>query len=97
MYRKALAVFIGLFAVLALQAQSYTVKVKLEDGTNSDPVGYATVSLTPEKGSVKYALSNHDGEAVLEKVKAGSYTLKAEILGYQTLEKKISIKADTDL
>ena len=97
MLRKIAAVVIGLFAALAVQAQSFTVKLKLEDGTNSDPVGYATVSLTPEKGSVKYALSNHDGEAVLEKVKAGEYTLKAEILGYQTIQKKISVKADTDL
>ena len=72
--------------------------VKLEDASNGEPVGFATVSLTPEKGNAKYALTDHDGKGTIEKVKAGKYTFKAEIMGYKTVEKAVEIaKETTDL
>ena len=85
-----------LMAVTAL-AQNYKITLKLQDASNGEPVGFATVSATPEKGQVKYALSDHSGNAVVEKLRAGKYTLKAEILGYMTWEKHLDVKADTDL
>ena len=82
---------VSLFASVAMMAQNVNVTVKLEDASSGEPVGFATVSLTPEKGTSKYALSDHDGKAVVEKVRAGKYTLKAEIMGYKTYEKAVEV------
>ena len=95
--KKILISLVAIFASLALSAQNYNVTVKLEDATNGEPVGFATVSLTPEKGNAKYALSDHDGKAVVEKVKAGKYTFKAEIMGYKPFSQLIEVKGALDL
>ena len=96
--RRILLVLVSLFAAVAMSAQNYNVTVKLEDASNGEPVGFATVSLTPEKGNAKYALTDHDGKGTIEKVKAGKYTFKAEIMGYKTVEKAVEIaKETTDL
>jgi hypothetical protein len=97
MVRRILAALAALFVAGTLFAQNYKISLKLEDATNGEPVGFATVSATPEKGDPKYALTNHDGSATVEKLRAGKYTLKAEIMGYVTFEKAIEIKADLDL
>ena len=96
MLRKITLALAGLFAALALSAQNYKVTVELQDDTTAEPVGFATVSIAPEKGQHKYTLSGADGKAVLEKVKAGKYTFKAEIMGYKTYEQAIEVK-DGDL
>ena len=96
--RRILLTIVSLFAALALQAQNFNVTVKLEDASNGEPVGFATVSLTPAKGNAKYALTNHEGKGTIEKVRAGKYTLKAEIMGYKTHSAEVEIKAGaTDL
>ena len=97
MVRRMLAALAALFVAGTLFAQNYKISLKLEDATNGEPVGFATVSATPEKGDPKYALSDHNGVATVEKLRAGKYTLKAEIMGYVTFEKAIEIKADLDL
>ena len=72
--------------------------MKLEDASNGEPVGFATVSLTPAKGSAKYSLTDNEGKGTIEKVKAGTYTFKAEIMGYKTYEKSVEIdKEHVDL
>ena len=97
MVRRILSALAALFVAGSLFAQNYKISLKLEDATNGEPVGFATVSATPEKGDTKYALTNHDGSATVEKLRAGKYTLKAEIMGYVTFEKAVEIKADLDL
>ncbi len=88
---RILLVLVSLFASVAMMAQNVNVTVKLEDASNGEPVGFATVSLTPEKGNAKYALSAHDGKAVIEKVRAGKYTLKAEIMGYKPHQQAVEV------
>ena len=97
MVRKVLLAFAGLFAGLILSAQNYKITLQLQDASNGEPVGFATVSVTPAKGQAKYTLSGSDGKAVLEKVKAGAYTLKAELMGYKAYEQKLELKADAAL
>ena len=80
-----------------LFAQNYKITLKLQDASNGEPVGFATVSATPEKGQAKYALTDSDGNGVVEKLRAGKYTLRAEIMGYVTYEKALEVKQDTDL
>jgi hypothetical protein len=88
---------VAFFSALTLSAQNYKLTVQLQDATTGEAVGFATVSVAPEKGQHKYALSDADGKAVIEKLKAGKYTLKAEIMGYKPVEKAVEVKADVNL
>ena len=94
MVRRFAAAIAGLLVAFALSAQNHKITLRLQDAANADPVGFATVSLIPEKGQVKYTLSDSDGKALLEKVKSGKYTLRAEIMGYKTYEQALDVKAD---
>ena len=96
--RRILLSLVSLFASLAMMAQNVNVTVKLTDASNDEPIGFATVSLTPEKGSAKYSLTDNNGKGTIEKVKVGKYTFKAEIMGYKSYEKAVEItKEATDL
>ena len=71
-----------------------SVSGTLKDSSNGEPVGYATVSLTP-KGESKpsnYVLSDADGSFSILKLNQGEYTLRAELLGYKTVEQQVSVK-----
>ena len=97
MINKLLTALAALFISLALSAQNYKITLQLQDVVTGEPIGFATVSLAPEKGKHIYSLSDADGNAKFEKVKAGKYALKAEILGYAPLKQDIEVKADLDL
>ena len=97
MVRRLLLALAALFTALALQAQNYKVTLQLQDDASGEPVGFATVSLVPEKGQPKYTLSDGEGNAVLEKIRSGKYTLKAEIMGYKTYEKALEVKDNLNL
>ena len=97
MFRRLLTVVAALVTAIALNAQNHKVSLQLQDSVTGEPVGFATVSLAPEKGQPKYTLSDGEGKALLEKVKNGNYTLKAEILGYKTHQQALEVKADMDL
>ena len=92
MIKKFILVTLALFTALAVNAQ-YKVTVQLKDAASGEPVGFATVSVVPEKGPAKYALSSHEGVAQIEKVRPGKYTLKAEIMGYVTKSQSITVQA----
>ena len=101
--KRIIAMLCGLILSLALSfalsAQSRSVTVLLQDSSSGEPLGYATVSLTKAGASsaFKYALTSDKGKAVLEKVAAGKYTFKAELLGYKTFTKEITVKDDLNL
>ena len=65
----------------------------LMDDSNGEPVGFATVSLTREGAQkpAKYVLSDSDGKVEISGIKAGTYTFKAELLGYEPYEKQVKI------
>lgn len=69
------------------------VSAVLIDESNGEPVGFATVSLTLDgaKKPSKYVLSEADGKVEISGVRAGSYTFKAELLGYLPYEKQIKV------
>ena len=88
-----------MISLTAFAQGSLTVKAKLVDSKTSDPVPFATVSLTL-KGhgeAAKYVLSDHDGNAVLTKVKKGTYVLKAELMGYLPYSQEVTLTKDIDL
>ncbi|MCQ2148194.1 MAG: TonB-dependent receptor, partial [Bacteroidales bacterium] len=75
------------------------VTVVLQDATNDEAVGFATVSLT-KKGAQnpsKYALTDSNGKGVLEGVADGTYTLKAEMMGYIAHTQEITISKDVNI
>ena len=86
-------------ATVSFAQQSYSVKIKLTDAATSEPVGFATVSLTLKGKTTpsKYILSSEDGTARLGGIAKGTYVLKAEIMGYKTYEKEISVSKDVDM
>ena len=71
------------FGVLGAQAQNYTLKLKLEDKSNGEPVGYATVALTPDGKTevLKYTQSNDQGKAEIKGIPAGKYKVSAILMG----------------
>lgn len=106
MSRRSISFLTVLYIILLLtnslsaSAQAlYSVKLKLVDSSTSEPVGFATASLTV-KGSdlaAKYVLTDEAGAGTLTKVKKGTYVLKAELMGYKTFEKEIVVDKNLDL
>ncbi|MCR5244476.1 MAG: TonB-dependent receptor family protein [Bacteroidales bacterium] len=93
---------IGLMAMISYPALAQApgnISLTLTDETTGEPVGYATVSLhrTAETKAFKYALSSDSGKAVIEKVKGGTYVIKAEMLGYKAFEKSVKVDGNLDL
>ena len=78
---KIITFFIKTLSVCALMLLSvnvsaqaiYSIKLKLVDDKTSEPVAYATASVTAqgEKTPEKYVLTDADGVASLSKVKKG--------------------------
>ncbi len=88
-----------LFSVAAYAQGSFSIKLRLVDSNSAEPVSFATVSIT-EKGqtkALKYVLSGDDGSAQIEKVRKGTYVLKAELMGYVTHTQEIALTKDLNL
>ena len=88
-----------LFSVAAYAQGSFSIKLRLVDSNSAEPVAFATVSIT-EKGqtkALKYVLSGDDGSAQIEKVRKGTYVLKAELMGYVTHTQDIALTKDLNL
>lgn len=69
------------------------IKLVLQDSTNEEPVSYATISITKKNATtaLKYALTDGEGKGSLDRIPAGTYTLKAEMMGYVTYTQEISL------
>ena len=100
MLLAALSALFFLMAGLPVPAQTHhTVTARLVEESTGDPVPFATISLTP-KGSAKvykYVLSGDDGSVKFDGVKKGSYTFKAELMGYKPLTREIEVKDGLEL
>ena len=97
--RSLAAVMAFLLSITSFAQGSLSVKARLVDSKTSDPVSFATVSLTV-KGQdqpAKYVLSDVEGNAIITKVKKGTYILKAELMGYISHTQELSIAKDVDL
>ena len=101
MFRWFAAVLLPLLFSTAAFAQRYTVSLTLADASNDETIPFATVSIAQKGNSAAkptYALTNADGQTTFEKVRQGTYTLTAEMLGYQTLTREFKLDGkDLDL
>ena len=95
----AIFICVLLFPLSAFAQNSFTIKLKLIDAKTSEPVGYATTSLTV-KGAEKassFVMTNEKGEAALNKVLKGTYVVKAELMGYTAFEQEVVVDRNIDL
>ena len=97
--RVIVTVCVFLLGFSAYAQNSFTVKLKLVDAKTSEPVSFATASLTVkgEKTAAKYELTDAEGAATLAKVKKGTYVLKAELMGYKSHEQEVVVEKNIDL
>ena len=84
---------------LGAQAQNYSLKIKLVDKDTKEPVGYATVAVTPDGKTevLKYAQSDDAGVAEIRGIPKGKYKVAAILMGYDNYEEVVEINKNTDL
>ena len=107
MDKKVVSLFLRMFAVSVLlltgfsayAQNSFTVKLRLVDDRTSEPVSFATASLTVKGQTTaeKYVLTDAEGNASLAKVKKGTYVFKAELMGYKSHEQEVTVDKNIDL
>ena len=99
-YGRVAMLLCGLLMSVSLMAQtSFTVKLTLLDEKTSEPVGFATTSLTVKgaDSAAKFVMSDENGVASIAKVSKGTYIVKAEQMGYKPFEKEIVVDKNIDL
>ena len=79
----------------AYAQNSANIKGVLVDESTGEPVPFATVSLTRDGQSrpAKYSLTDDKGAFTLESVRSGSYTIRAELLGYIAHEAAVKMES----
>ena len=84
-----------LLGLSAYAQNSADIKGVLVDETNGEPIPFATVSLTRDGQTrpAKYSLTNDKGAFTLETVRNGSYTIRAELLGYIAHEAPVKMES----
>ena len=84
---------------LNAQAQNFNLKIKLVDKGSGEPVGYATVAVTPEGKTdvLKYTQSDGNGAAEIKGIPAGKYKVSAMLMGYDNFEETVEINRNVDL
>lgn len=87
-----------LFFVSPANAQGRAdVTAVLKDASSGEVISFATISVT-KKGAespLKYALTGSDGKGTIEKLPAGSYVFKAEMMGYIASVREITVEGKT--
>ena len=97
---KTVSVFaLMLFSLNASAQAIYSIKLKLVDDKTSEPVAFATASVTAQgaKEPAKYVLTDSEGVGTLVKLAKGTYTVKAELMGYEPLSKVVVVEKNVDL
>ncbi len=93
MKKIVLTLICAALAISALAQPKATVKLALVDTISREPASYAAVMLFPEGDTTAqyYALAGLDGTAKFEKVAYGKYKLRAELMGFENLERNITV------
>ncbi len=99
--RIFLTLLVSLLSVTTFAQQNLSLRLVLVDSTSRNPIEFATASVTPVGATTpsKYGLTDQKGSVTMTGLAAGSYTLKIEFMGYETVSKSIKLGAqkDTDL
>lgn len=86
-------------ATPAFSQAIYSIKLHLVDDKTSEPVAFATASVTlkGEKTPLKYTLTDEQGNAVLAKLKRNTYLLRLELMGYKTVTREVVLEKNLNL
>ncbi len=97
--RMAVLLCCLLLSVSAFAQNTFSVKFKLVDAKTSEPVGYATASITVKgaETAARFVMTDEKGVADLTRISKGTYVVKAELMGYQTFEQEIVVDKNIDL
>ena len=87
MLRKLLLVASFLITGTVLFAQTGSVKIKLVDKANQEPIPFANIIVEQNGSKVSGTQTNLDGEAAFTALPPGKYDIKATYVGYQPLVK----------
>jgi hypothetical protein len=87
--------FVWLFSVTALQAQTFSVSGTVTDATDQSPLISATVAAlsATDSSTVTAALTNNAGAFVLAGLPKGNYILRIAYTGYVVLQQAVSVEA----
>lgn len=91
---NALFIVLMMAATAPLLAQNCNVQGTVVDGMSKAPLFYTRISLMENDSSVNelfMSFTGADGKFVVEKVPAGDYVLKANLVGYNTLSLPIHV------
>lgn len=98
MTNRLRTIIAGIFLCIGLSASAqvggYNITARLVDASTGEIIPYATASITPEGATKpsKYILSTDEGDVVITNVRKGKYTFKAELLGFVTYTKEITVE-----
>lgn len=74
------------------------IKGKITDATTKDIIEFVNVSIYDNNGNlVKGAITDLDGNYIIQDVGKGSYTMKVSYVGYRTMEKKINVDGSKNM
>ncbi len=91
MRRTLLIVFTQLLAIISIAAQTnLSINGKVTDNNGNGLPGASVII----KGTSKGVSANKDGYYIIERITAGTYTLKVSFLGYETTFIDINLTAD---
>ncbi len=85
MIRKLLLMLFALVAVNGLFAQSGTIKGKVLDADNGEPIPFANVSIMQGAKIVTGGMTDFDGVYTIKPVPVGKFTVKVSYIGYKTI------------
>lgn len=74
------------------------IKGKITDATTKDIIEFVNVSIYDNNGNlVKGAITDLDGNYIIQDIGKGSYTMKVSYVGYRTVEKKINVDGNKNM
>lgn len=100
MKKLLLTVILSYISILIYAASPapIDIKGKITDATTKDIIEFVNVSIYDNNGNlVKGAITDLDGNYIIQDVGKGSYTMKVSYVGYRTVEKKINVDGNKNM
>lgn len=95
MFRKLLLVVVAAVLANGVFAQSGTFRGKVIDKATGEPIPFAAVVMLSGESILVGTQSDIDGNYTLKPIPPGKWTLKAQVVGYQSLEiNDVVVRAD---
>ncbi|MDB9871383.1 carboxypeptidase-like regulatory domain-containing protein, partial [bacterium] len=91
--KKYIHILTTLFFLTFVSAQELKLEGEILDSSNKSPLAFANIIL---EGTSLGAASDNEGRFIIEKIKAGTYTVIASYMGYSVYKKEIIIPYTLD-